>query len=335
MRVLVTGSAGFIGSHLVNRLAERGDEIVALDDLSTGQLGNITDYLGRSNFKFVKGDIRDKKLVRDCASRVDSVVHLAAISSVPYSVQNPLETHQVNVTGTLNLLEACVNDGVEKFIYASSCAVYGDAKKLPISEDHPLDARSPYAESKIAAEEYCHVFRKRYKLQTVSVRAFNVYGPGQRKSDYGGVLTRFVGRMENGEPPIIYGDGEQSRDFVHVYDIVTALIRILEDKGQSSEVYNLGSGRAVTINQLASILQQTLHREDLKPIHMPPRAGDIKQSQADISRAQSELGFRPHISLEEGLRRLVTSQAKSLAVKNCALNLPVWRWKNEPSSVKK
>ncbi len=315
MKVLVTGGAGFIGGHLSGRLVAEGHEVVAIDNLSMGNLANLAfEFLG-SRLQFVKGDIRDRSLVKKCVSDIDAVIHLAAITSVPYSIQNPVETNQVNVMGTLNLLEACMNDGIEKFVYASSCAVYGDARRLPISEDDPLDATSPYAESKIVAEQYCHVFRERYKLQTICVRAFNVYGPGQHNSDYGGVLTRFVSRLENGEPPIIYGDGEQSRDFIHVDDIVTALMRILQDDGPASKVYNLGSGRAVTINQLASVLQHTFDKEDLKPIHMPPRAGDIRHSQADISRAEKELGFRPRISLEEGLKRLVASQAKPMAVK--------------------
>ncbi len=290
-------------------------EVVVLDNLSTSGLTNIGGKLEVRGLTFVNGDVRDKKLVRGCVNDAGSVVHLAAIASVPYSVQNPAETNQVNVNGTLNLLEACMTDGVEKFVYASSCAVYGEARRLPISEDHPLDATSPYAETKIIGEKYCRVFRERYKLQTICLRTFNVYGPGQRSSDYGGVLTRFVRRLENGEPPIIYGDGEQSRDFVHVHDVVTALVRILQDKVPPSEVYNVGSGRAVTINQLASILQHTLDKEDIKPVHVPPRAGDIRHSQADISRAEKELGFRPQISLEEGLKKLAASQAKPMAVK--------------------
>ncbi len=315
MRVLVTGGSGFIGSHLVNRLLEEGLEVVVLDNLSTSGLTNIRGKLGMPGFTFVNGDVRDKKLVRDCVNHAGSVVHLAAIASVPYSVQNPAETNQVNVNGTLNLLEECINDGVEKFVYASSCAVYGEARRLPISEDHPLDATSLYAETKIIGEKYCRVFRERYKLQTTCLRVFNVYGPGQRNGDYGGVLTRFVRRLENGERPIIYGDGEQSRDFVHVHDVVTALMRVLQDNGPPSEVYNVGSGRAVTINQLANILQHTLDKEDIKSVHVPPRAGDIRHSQADISRAEKELGFRPQISLEEGLKELAASQAKPMAVK--------------------
>src|SRR6266704_3237004 len=287
MRVLVTGGAGFIGSHLVKRLIRAGEDVTVLDNLSTGRQQNLGHYLLDDRMSFVNGDIRDIENVRSCVMNADRVVHLAAIASVPYSIKKPAETHDVNVEGTLNILKAC--------------------------HEHEFSATSPYAESKIASEAYCQLFREKHHLRTVCLRAFNVYGPNQHNSDYGGVITQFMERLKKQQAPIIYGDGEQSRDFIYVDDVVETIARIIRTPNNSDGTYNLGSGRATTINQLVRLLQRILRDEEFKPIYAPARQGDIRHSQADIGKAKRQLGFSPLTSLEEGLERLVSAET-NLAV---------------------
>jgi len=313
MRVLVTGGAGFIGSHLVKRLIRAGEDVTVLDNLSTGRQQNLGHYLLDDRMSFVNGDIRDIENVRSCVMNADRVVHLAAIASVPYSIKKPAETHDVNVEGTLNVLKACHEYGIGKLVYASSCAVYGEPRFIPVIEEHGFSATSPYAESKIASEAYCQLFREKHHLQTVCLRAFNVYGPNQHNSDYGGVITQFMERLKKQQEPIIYGDGEQSRDFIYVDDVVETIARIILTPNNSDGTYNLGSGRATTINQLVRLLQRILGDEEFKPIYAPARQGDIRHSQADIGKAKRQLGFSPLTGLEEGLERLVSAET-NLAV---------------------
>ncbi|MEM3443113.1 MAG: SDR family NAD(P)-dependent oxidoreductase, partial [Candidatus Bathyarchaeia archaeon] len=214
MKVLVTGGAGFIGSHLVERLLKEDCNVVVLDDLSSGKTENLD--LKNRNLIFLKGGIRDKELVKKALKDVEVVFHLAALVDVPFSVKNPLLVNQVNVCGSLNILEESIKTNVEKFIYASSCAVYGEPQYLPINEEHPTNPLSPYAVSKLAIEKYCQVFNKLYGLKTVSLRLFNVYGPRQEGDSYSGVISRFIRQLRSGKPPIIFGDGSQTRDFVYV-----------------------------------------------------------------------------------------------------------------------
>jgi len=312
MKVLVTGGAGFIGSHLVERLVHEGTEITVLDNLTTGREENLKRVITEDNIHFVRGDIRDPEIVSRCLKGVDRVVHLAAIASVSYSSKNPAETHDVNIEGTLNILRACKEHNVAKMIYASSCAVYGEPVFLPVTENHRLSATSPYAQSKISAEAYCKLFREEHGLSTVCLRAFNVYGARQHNSDYGGVITHFMSQLSKQRPPIIYGDGEQSRDFIHVDDIVQALMEVLRSPNGTSRTYNLGSGKATSINQVARILEHLFGNDELRPIYAGERAGDVRHSQADISKAKRELGFEPLISLEEGLGKLVRSETNLL-----------------------
>jgi len=313
MRVLVTGGAGFIGSHLVKRLIRAGEDVTVLDNLSTGRQQNLGHYLLDDRMSFVNGDIRDIENVRSCVMNADRVVHLAAIASVPYSIKKPAETHDVNVEGTLNILKACHEYEVAKLVYASSCAVYGEPRFIPVTEEHGFSATSPYAESKIASEAYCQLFREKHHLRTICLRAFNVYGPNQHNSDYGGVITQFMERLKKQQAPIIYGDGEQSRDFIYVDDVVETIARIIRTPNDSDGTYNLGSGRATTINQLVRVLQRILGDEEFKPIYAPARQGDIRHSQADIGKAKRQLGFSPLTGLEEGLERLVSAET-NLAV---------------------
>ncbi|MCC5997512.1 MAG: SDR family NAD(P)-dependent oxidoreductase [Thermofilum sp.] len=298
--ILVTGGAGFIGSHLVKELVKSGYSVRVLDNLSNGSLENIRDVLG--SIEFIKGDIRDKNVVEDALKGVDAVVHLAALIDVAESVEKPELYLDVNVNGTFNVARA--SRKVSAFIFASTCAVYGEPVKIPIGEDHPLRPKSPYAATKIAGEAFVQAYGNLYGYRPVILRLFNVYGPRQSKA-YAGVITEFVKRATSGEPPIIFGDGEQTRDFVHVKDVAKAIIKAL-DSDNASGIYNVGSGVAVTINDLAHLILKLAGKENVEPIHGPPRPGDIKHSQANINRAKKELGYNPSVSLEKGIREILS-----------------------------
>jgi UDP-glucose 4-epimerase len=299
--VLVTGGAGFIGSHLVDRLVVEGYDVVVLDNLSTGNLENIGGNLDTERVRFVKGDIRDYQTVRDVCEGMGMVFHLAGIANVAWSTQNPSATHEVNATGTLNVLRASLEARVAKVIFASSCAVYGNPLKIPIEEDHPTNPMSPYGASKLAAEGYVRAFASAFGLESVCLRLFNVYGPRQHEGDSSGVIARFSKMFVKGISPKIYGDGEQRRDFVFVQDVVEAFLRALEG-GRNAEAYNIGSGRAFSVNEIFNILRCGLGKEEIQADYVPARSGEIRVSIADIKKATAELGFRPMVSLEEGLR---------------------------------
>jgi len=303
----VTGGAGFIGSHTMDRLLAEGFEVVVLDDLRNGRLENISQHMGKRFFRFVRGDVRDSRLVRDLVKDVDCVVHLAALISVPESIEDPLLTNDVNVNGTLNLLKASMDFNVKRFVYASSCAVYGNAKVLPIKEDSPLEPLSPYGVSKLAAEKYVGVFYEVYGLETVCLRYFNVYGPRQAYNDYSGVITKFIDRLTKDFPLVVFGDGEQTRDFVYVQDVVEANILALKKEEAAGKTFNIGTGVATKINQLASALLEITKKTHLKLKHSKPREGDIKHSFADISKSRKKLHYNPKTSLKEGLEELTKS----------------------------
>jgi len=302
MKVLVTGGAGFIGSHLVDKLMLDGHEVVVLDDLSSGSLKNIEHHLDEPGFRFVKGDIRYARTVEKALEGVDAVIHEAAIASVPLSIKDPALTDEVNIFGTLNLLEVSLRAKVKRFVYASSCAVYGAASELPISEDVPLKPLSPYASSKLAAEERCKVFHENYGLETIRLRYFNVYGPRQAASEYAGVMLKFLERIRRDQPPVIFGDGEQTRDFVYIGDVVEATLLALDREGAAGEVFNIGTGEATTIKKLCEIFLKLTGKTHLKPIYMDAKPGDIRHSQADITKAMKLLGYKPKVSLEQGVR---------------------------------
>jgi len=301
MKVLVTGGAGFIGSHLVDRLINEDFEVTVLDNLSSGCVGNVKMHMKEKRFRFVKGDVRDKHVVEKSLNSVDAVFHLAAITSVPYSCRNPLVTYAVNVDGTRNLLDSSVRNGVNRFIYVSSCAVYGEAEYLPIDEKHPLKPVSPYAESKVKAERLCREFQGKYGLKTTIVRPFNVYGSRMRGGQYGGVIACFIERLRSDKPPIIYGDGRQTRDFVHVRDVVNALMLTLNCQNTVGETFNVASGAATSIAELAELVIKLWGANGLKPLYLPAREGDIKHSYADIGKAKAWLGYEPKISLRDGV----------------------------------
>lgn len=305
-RVLVTGGSGFIGSHFVDKLVSEGYNVRVLDNLSSGHLENLSDHLKAEKVDFVKGDIRDSAVVYKCLENVDAVVHFAAQISVTFSVDHPDFTFDVNACGTKNLLNASAKKTVGKFVLASSCAVYGDPdpESLPLKETSETNPISPYAESKLQAENYCLQFDKQDLLQSVVLRFFNVYGVRQGLNDYSGVITRFIGRIKEKKPLIIYGDGSQSRDFVNVNDIVNAVFAAMQNADAHSQVFNIGSGKPTSIDELAKTLLE-LADVDLEICYEKPRAGDIKHSYGNITKARKVLGYEPKVSLKDGLLKLL------------------------------
>jgi UDP-glucose 4-epimerase len=303
--VLVTGGAGFIGSHLVDRLLEEDFAVTALDNMSTGMLTNVARHMGKGDFALVKADIRNSQVLCEEVKRCRYAFHLAAVADVQKSVRDPLLTDQINVVGTLNLLEACRHADVDLVVYASSCAVYGNAGKKSVREDAPLEPLSPYGASKLAAEKYCLAFHRTYGLPVVCLRFFNVYGPRQRSGPYGGVINKFVRRLMHSRPPIIYGDGEQTRDFVNIKDAVEACILSLRKRNAMGKAINIGSGRCTTINQLAKELAILIGKKDMKPLYRPARLGEVRHSLADITLARKALGYQPSVALREGLQEYV------------------------------
>ena len=303
-RAVVTGGAGFIGSHIANELVARGYQVAIIDDLSTGNKENIAALLKQSNVEFIEGSIVDLSLLNKLFRGVDYVFHLAAIASVPRSVKNPQASHEVNITGTLNVLLAARDTGVKKVIYASSCAVYGDIPTLPIKEEMLPKPQSPYAATKLAGEYYCQAFHRVYGLPTVCLRYFNVYGPRQDPdSQYAAVIPKFIQRVIDDKPPIIFGDGEQTRDFTFIIDVVEA--NILAAESEATGVFNIGRGQSISITRLTELILG-LAGNNVKPVHEEPRPGDIIHSLADISRARS-FGYEPSYNLEEGLRKTIAS----------------------------
>ena len=300
---LVTGGAGFIGSHIVERLLRDGRSVRVIDDLSTGRRENIAPFIGE--IEFIEGDVRDLDPVRDAMDGVRYVFHQAAIPSVPRSVDDPLATNAANVDGTLNVLVAARDAGVKRVVYASSSAVYGDSPDLPKRESMNPEPRSPYAVSKLAGELYCRVFYDVYGLETVALRYFNVFGPRQDPaSEYSAVVPKFITAFLSGEPPTIYGDGGQSRDFVYVDDVVEANLLAAGSSALGGKVFNVASGKGITINDLAWILGE-ITGADLEPVHAPPVPGDIRESLADISKACGSLGYASKVGIREGLRKTV------------------------------
>jgi len=295
----VAGGAGFIGSHLVKALVKAGHQVRVLDNLSTGSVENLADVLDA--IEFVRGDVSDYGAVESAVRGVDAVVHLAALIDVAESVEKPDLYFDVNVRGTYNVAKASRN--INTFVFASSSAVYGEPIRVLIPEDHPLMPKSPYAASKISGEAFVQAFANQYGFRPVILRLFNVYGPKQSRA-YAGVIIEFIRRVSRGEPPIIFSDGEQTRDFIHVGDVVEAIMLSLRNE-RVRGVFNIGSGEGVTINHLARLILKLMGREDLKPIYAPPRPGDIRHSIADISRARKELGFKPKVGLEAGIKELI------------------------------
>ena len=299
-KALVTGGAGFIGSNLAARLLADGCHVSILDNLSTGYRSNVPSH---PRLRFVEGDIRDEAAVREGIAGVDVVFHLAASVGNKRSIERPLEDAEVNVIGTLRVLEAALRNGVRKIVTSSSAGVFGELKQLPIREDHPAEPDTPYGASKLCEEKQCLAYAKLHDIEAVCLRYFNVYGPNQRFDAYGNVIPIFVFQMLRGEPLTIFGDGEQTRDFVNVRDVVQANLRAAAAR-ESSGAYNIGSGTRITINRLVALLREA---SGLEPTVQqgPPRPGDVRHSLADISAARATLGFEPVVDMRTGLAEYV------------------------------
>jgi len=314
-KVLVTGGAGFIGSHVVEILIAKGYQVSVLDNLTTGSVGNLSDNLPSGKLRIVRGDIRDAVAVRQALVDADAVIHLAALIDTGYSVEKPAIVNHVNVGGTVTLLKESVDLKVRRFIFASSTAVYGDSDRLPLQEESEKKPISPYAVSKLAGEEYCKMYSRTFGLETVSLRFFNVYGLRQVNNGYAGVITKFIERVSHGQPPLIYGDGEQTRDFVHVTDVARACVLALEKEGLSQCSINVGTGKPTRITDLASLIINIFSASGLEPQYTPPKVGDIKENFADLTNASRMLGFAPRVSLREGLEELAENYITHLKSK--------------------
>jgi len=300
---LVTGGAGFIGSHIVERLVGEGHDVRVLDDFSSGHEANLESF--RTKVELIRGDIRDAQLVNDAVNGVDIVFHEAALGSVPRSVADPLTTHEVNITGTLNVLLAARDAGVKRVVYASSSSVYGETPVLPKSEDLTPKPLSPYALSKLTGEHYSSVFKHVYGFEIVSLRYFNIFGPRQDpESQYAAVVPRFITALLEGRAPVVYGDGLQSRDFTYVENVVSANLLASEAEGVAGRAFNVACGGRYSLLDLLARIKEALG-SGIDAIHEEPRAGDVRDSQASIEDAQRELGYQVSVRFEEGLRRTV------------------------------
>jgi nucleoside-diphosphate-sugar epimerase len=299
---LVTGGAGFIGSHIAAALLDDGLRVRVIDDFSTGSEENL-DELG-GDIDFIKGSITDAAVLDRAVSEAEIIFHEAAIPSVPRSVLQPAETHEVSVNGTFSLLLAAKEKGVRRFVYAASSSAYGDQEESPKHEEMRPDPLSPYGVAKLVGEYYCQAFTRSYGLETVCLRYFNVFGPRQDPtSQYSGVISRFIRALETGEVPVIYGDGEQSRDFTYITNVVDANLRAATSVAAVGKVINIGNGVSVTINQLLEALKDLTGRHEVNAEHAPARIGDVRHSQADLTLARTALGYEPKVGLEEGLQR--------------------------------
>ena len=304
MRYLITGGAGFIGSHLVEHLVAAGDDVTVLDDLSSGRRANLAPV--RRQIRFIRGSVTDLNTCRRAVEGVDCVLHHAAVTSVQRSVDEPLVTHQVNATGTLNVLFAAREKGVRRVVYAGSTSAYGNPATLPNSEEHVTRPLSPYAASKLAGEEYCVAFHATYGLETVVLRYYNIFGARQDpNSQYAAVVPRFITTALAGERPTIFGDGKQTRDFVYIANVVHAnLLAARVPADVAGQVFNIGCGKGVSVNQLWEHIR-TLAGVSLAPVYAQGRAGEVRNSVAELAKARRLLGYEPIVDFEEGLRHTV------------------------------
>jgi UDP-glucose 4-epimerase len=302
VKVLVTGGAGFIGSNLVRHLVERGDDVRVLDNFSTGSRGN----LGQLDVEIVEGELRSYERVHNAVRGTEIVFHLGALGSVPRSVQDPLTSNAVNVEGTLNAMLAARDEGVRRVVFSSSSSVYGSKRELPVNESLATDPISPYGVAKLAAERYCVSFSRVYEsLETVVLRYFNVFGPRQSPlSQYAAMVPLFITAIAAGEPVTIFGDGDQSRDFTYVANVIDATIRAAGADGANGRIFNIAAGSPASVNAVADAIGRILDRP-VERCFAPPRPGEIRDSWADVTAAKETLGYEPTVDLEEGLSRTI------------------------------
>jgi nucleoside-diphosphate-sugar epimerase len=306
---LVTGGAGFIGSHIVHRLQKEGARVRVVDNLSTGKKERLRGI--DSSIELIEDDLTDSRVCDRAVQDVEYVLHQAAVPSVQRSIQDPLETNRANVMGTLNLLESCRQHGVRRLVYAASSSAYGDTQVLPKKEDMAPNPLSPYALQKFVGERYCKLYNDLYGLETVSLRYFNVFGPSQDPwSEYSAVIPKFATRLQSRQPLVVFGDGEQSRDFTYVDNVVEANILAIKAQRTAGAVINVGCGEGLTLNRLIRFLEEILQVQAVVD-YEPPRRGDVRHSLADISLARDVLGYQPKVTLVEGLRRTVEFFASS------------------------
>ncbi|MPZ07599.1 MAG: NAD-dependent epimerase/dehydratase family protein [Nitrososphaeraceae archaeon] len=306
MKILITGGAGFLGSYLCEKYVNDGHVVYALDNLMNGNLNNIRILLHKKNFKFLHDDIRRDELYQKLPTDLDAILHLAAQIHVDRSVVNPAETFKINVEGTLKVLEFARMNDVKKVLYASTSEVYGTAKYTPMNENHPLLASHPYGVSKIAADRLCYTYNETYDLGVDIIRCFNLFGPRQKDTGYGGVIAIFINRVLQNKPPIIYGDGTQTRDYMYVRDAVIAYDKVLmSDNNPGRNGINFGSGTEISINEIAELVIKYAAQKDMKIIYVEPRPIEVQRLFADISMARKLLGFKPQFDFRKGLSTLV------------------------------
>ncbi len=312
MNYVVTGGAGFIGSHIAEYLIDHGHDVTVVDNLATGNMGNIQQLRDNPHFHFMQGSITDPEILKDTFKNADGIFHQAAIPSVPRSIKDPVATNDANVNGTIAVLVAAKECGVKKVVYASSSSVYGDTPTLPKTEGMLPNPKSPYAVSKLAGEYYCRVFSEVYGINTVALRYFNVFGPRQDpESQYAAVIPRFITRTLAGQPPIIYGDGTQTRDFTYVKDVVQANVKAMESNAQG--VFNVAYNQRISLLSLVDIIAEETGVK-VNPVFKPPRPGDIHDSQADISAAQKAFGYEPKYTVRSGLKETIAWYRRTAAM---------------------
>ncbi|MEJ2637644.1 MAG: SDR family oxidoreductase [Calditrichia bacterium] len=303
MKYLITGGAGFIGSNLAVELLNRGHQVRILDNFATGRRKNVDPI--KDKIELIEGDLRSYHIVREAVDGMDFILHQGALPSVPRSIKDPITTNEVNVVGTLNILNAAVDSGVKRVVFASSSSIYGDSDRLPKQEDMIPNPLSPYAVSKLASEKYCQVFARIYKLHTVSLRYFNVFGPRQDPtSQYSAVIPKFIRAILNKKQPVIFGDGLQSRDFTFVNNVVEANILATQADFPGGMVFNCACHERIDLNQLVQHINE-ITGESIQPLYSEARPGDVKHSFADIERIQKYLGYEPQVLFREGLKRTV------------------------------
>jgi len=306
MKMLITGGAGFVGSHLCDKYTKAGHTVICLDNFMSGNLINIRHLLNYRNFKLINGDIRDFDLLEKIMTEVEVVFHLAAQIHVDRSIIEPKLTNDINISGTQNILELARRYDVRKVIHASTSEVYGTAQYTPMDEKHPLNAPHPYGASKTAADRMCYAYKQTYGMDIAIMRLFNIFGPRQRDTGYGGVISIFVRRALSGMPPIVYGDGKQTRDYTYIEDTLSAYDAVLNYKGVFDVPINFGTGREVKIIDLANrIIKLTGQQGKIKPVHVEPRPGEVQRLIADISQARKLLKWEPKCTLEEGPKKFV------------------------------